>query len=139
MGVSAFCFGIPSESCVKCLYIEKERIPAVWTVFLIFVITEVFFIGPSFPSFGQSFLSLNHSLHFLGSSLNSHLTHGSSSLPLFLSFLAFMFPLVLPYHPYVHILGLPCLLLVPSFHWTFSSFPSFSWTPFLPLNLLFPS
>ena len=29
------------RGCVKCLYIEKERIPAVWTVFLIFVITTV--------------------------------------------------------------------------------------------------
>ena len=39
-----FAFGITSEGRVKCLYIEKERIPTVWTVFLIFVITGVFLI-----------------------------------------------------------------------------------------------
>ena len=36
------CLRIPSEGCVKCLYIEKEWIPGVWTVFLIFVVTTVF-------------------------------------------------------------------------------------------------
>ena len=35
-------FALGSEGCVECLYIEKEIIPAVWTVFLIFVITTVF-------------------------------------------------------------------------------------------------
>ena len=35
------CFGIPSTSCVKCLYIEKELIPTVWKVFVI-LITSVF-------------------------------------------------------------------------------------------------
>ena len=39
--VSVFALGIPSTGRVKCLYIEKELIPAVWTVFLIFVITTV--------------------------------------------------------------------------------------------------
>ena len=32
-------------TCVKCSYIEKELIPAVWTVSLIFVITSVFDIA----------------------------------------------------------------------------------------------
>ena len=36
------CFGIPSKGCVKYLYIEKELIPAVWMVFLIFLITTIF-------------------------------------------------------------------------------------------------
>ena len=34
--------GIPSEGRVKCSYIEKENIPTVWTVSMIFVITGVF-------------------------------------------------------------------------------------------------
>ena len=33
--------GIPSEGRVKCSYIEKENIPTVWTVSMIFVITGV--------------------------------------------------------------------------------------------------
>ena len=36
--VSAFVLGIPSEGHVKCSYIEKEKIPTVWTVSMIFVI-----------------------------------------------------------------------------------------------------
>ena len=40
--VSAFVLGVPSEGRVKCSYIEKESIPTVWTVSMIFVITGVF-------------------------------------------------------------------------------------------------
>ena len=39
-----FTCGIPSEGCVKCLYRETERVPAVWTVsmiFLSFIMTAV--------------------------------------------------------------------------------------------------
>ena len=36
------CFGKPSEGRVKCSYIEKESIPTVWTVSMIFVIIGVF-------------------------------------------------------------------------------------------------
>ena len=39
--VFVFVLGVTSEGCVKCLYIEKDGILAIWTVSMIFLITSV--------------------------------------------------------------------------------------------------